>query len=205
MIYNNKFIWLHFPKVAGTKIEEIFKKYYSEDSSIYQDNVGILRYDNTAPWHDTIDQRKKYDENFSVGDRTVIVCIRKLSGWLKSRYNFEYKRTPGLPHNPNLLLEGKFLEATGFLNNSDQYIANYLPPSLFKHNVEFIRMENFEHDLKKIFSKFIDVSIIPDDEFFKKSNTSENFLPQEILQQLKVNDFSLTSPKWFKLEKKIYE
>jgi len=38
MIISDKFIWLYFPKCSGTRIEFIFKKYYSEEevfSKIY--------------------------------------------------------------------------------------------------------------------------------------------------------------------------
>ena len=53
MIYNKEFIWLHFPKAAGTKVEQIFERYYSSDSSIHQDDIKQLRPDGTAPWHDS--------------------------------------------------------------------------------------------------------------------------------------------------------
>jgi len=205
MIYNEKFIWLHFPKVAGTKIEEIFKKYYSEDRTICQDDIKKLRGNGTAPWHDSIKERITYDPSFEIKDKTIIVCIRKLNGWLKSRYNFEYKRTSKLPHDPNLLLQCKFYEATGFLNNADYYIENYLPYTLFKNNrVEFIRMENFESDFKRVFGKFIDINLIPNGEFQRKSNASTNYLSEDLSTKLKQTDLSLFSPKWSALERKIY-
>ena len=185
MIYNKEFIWLHFPKAAGTKVEQIFERYYSSDSSIHQDDIKQLRPDGTAPWHDSIKERESYDPSFKSENKTIIICIRKLKGWLKSRYNFEYKRSSYLEHNPENLLRGKFYEATGYLNEADQYIRNFMPAELFQsNNVVFIRMENFEEDFRKIFGNFIDVSKVPSSEFKKKSNSSVNYLSNDLLSNL---------------------
>ena len=103
MIYSNNFVWLHFPKCAGTKIENLFRTYYSHDKGIHQDIVET-RIDPLATWHDTIESREKRDPGFILGDRTIICSFRRLPAWLESRYSYEVRRSPQLDHRPKLLL-----------------------------------------------------------------------------------------------------
>jgi len=198
MIYNDKFVWLHFPKCAGTKIENLFKEYLSQQEGVFQDPVGI-NLDPTVAWHDSIAEREARDPDFSLGDRTVICSIRKLPGWLVSRYNFEFKRTPDLPHQPERLLDGKFLEATGYENHADYYIERYLPKTLLKSGkIRFLRTEFFEEDFKSIFGEFLDISTIPDTEYQKSANKSESHVPALIKEEMnsKLKSIYQKSPQW---------
>ena len=137
MIYSDNFLWLHFPKCAGTKIEHLFSKYYSHDRGIYQDIVDPSLHPD-ASWHDSIADREARDQAFSLGERIVICSFRRLPTWLQSRYSFEHGRSPQLDHRPELLLEGKFLEPNGVVNHADLYAKKYLPEGiLYSGKVRF--------------------------------------------------------------------
>src|SRR5215211_1142207 len=116
MIYADDFVWLHFPKCAGTKIERLFKTYYSSDKRIFQDTVDP-KIDPQATWHDSVSDREKRNPHFTLGKRIIICSFRRLPSWLESRYSFEVQRSPELNHRPELLLEGKFLEHGGYQNH----------------------------------------------------------------------------------------
>jgi hypothetical protein len=206
MIYSKAFVWLHFPKCAGKKIEKLFEKYFTNHPDIYQDPVGIKK-DPSVAWHDSIAQRKKRDQNFSLGKKDIICSIRKLPSWLESRFNFEYHRSPDLPHKPERLLEGYFLEARGYENHADYYMKKYLPESILnKRNVRFIRTEFFEADFKSIFGDYLDISIIPEYEYNRKVNTSQKALPDKVLKLLYSNQAALYKkcPYWNYVENKAY-
>lgn len=184
MIYNDKFVWLHFPKCAGFKIESIFKTYFNNEKDLIQDPVG-LKYDPDVSWHDSIHQRSKRDMSFVLGERTVICSFRNLPSWLISRYNFEFSRSPDRKHDPELLLEGKFLEVNGYQNHADNYAKKYLPPEILETgNIKFIRVEYFKEDFRSIFGKFIDVSKIPESELESRVNKSEQYLSEAIINEL---------------------
>jgi hypothetical protein len=205
MIYSENFIWVHFPKIAGTKIEEIFKKYYSDVEDISQDIVGEVRTDGSQPWHDSIADRLKYDPSFKLEGKKIIVCIRRLPNWLISRYNFEVERSKSLPHSLDELCESRFLEANGYLNQADYYIKKYLPKHfLDKPELTFIRMENFEEDFKSAFKDVIDLDLIPKGIFQKKSNVSKNHIDSTWLDDEKIRRMYATSPFWTAIEKLAY-
>ncbi len=184
MIYSKDFVWLHFPKCAGTKVANLFKKYFANQADIHQDPRGP----NAGPevlWHDSIAEREERDPSFKLGSRRIICSFRTLPAWLESRYNFSVKMRPDFPHRPELLLEGKFYEAIGIQNHADYYVNKYLPQSLLKTgDVWFIRTEFFKSDFKTIFGQFLDISKIPEWEYSEKVNTTEMHLPIEIKKQL---------------------
>lgn len=207
MIYSDDFVWLHFPKCAGTKIENIFLKYFLEQDEIIQDLVGIKK-DPLIKWHDSISVREKRDLSFKLGERVIIFPIRKLPSWLESRYNFEVNRNPHLSHEPELLLKGNFLESNGYMNQADCFIKSFLPESVLDSTqLKFIRMEYFEMDFKNIFGKYIDLSKIPDKEYSQKVNTSQNYIPERIRRELRdsKNNVYDYCPYWKKVEELAYQ
>lgn len=202
MIVGEKFIWLHFPKNAGTKIENIFRKYI-QHTSIVQDNLDLR----DGHWHDSIIERNHKNLKFSSASKKIIVCVRKLQPWLISRYNFEVMRSPQLGHDYTRLLRGLFLEESGFENHADYYIDKYMPDlQLNIDNYEFIRIENFELDFMSVFSKYIDVESIPRSEFKNKENSSKMFIPEEFIHHMSSNiqDVYNSCPLWSKMEKLVY-
>lgn len=204
MIYNDKFVWLHFPKCAGTKIENIFNTYFSNQVNLHLDPVGVKN-DPTIGWHDSISEREAKNKGFKLGGRDVVVSVRRLPSWLVSRFCFELKRSPGLPHNKQNLLEGRFLEANGYENNADYYMHKYIPEQIFASNkVLFLRTEFFEEDFKAIFSNYVDIDIIPNDVYRTHVNSSESCLPVEFVKKINSSDYSEAAPYWCKVEKMAY-
>ena len=206
MIYNEKFVWLHFPKCAGTKIEHLFAEYFSNQAGLFQDHFTIDK-DPSVSWHDSIADRKKRDHSFEPGSRIIVCSFRRLANWLESRYNFEYLRSPKLPHRPEQLLEGRFLESTGYNNHADYYVKKYLPEEVLgTGRVRFLRTEFFESDFKSIFGDYMDISIIPDEKFKKKVNVSKTCLPDDIREQLYVKSRNIyeACPYWQRVEALAY-
>jgi len=205
MIIHEKFIWLHFPKCAGTKIEHLFAKYLSNLPSVVQDVIDPA--DHSASWHDSIADREARDTNFHLGDRVVICSIRQLPSWLESRYSFEKKRNPHLPHQPQDLLEGKFLEGDGYKNHADYYPRKYLPEALLNSGkIRFIRTEFFQKDFTSVFGDYLDLSTIPESEYASKENASTRALPPDVKTALYNNEalYSLC-PYWKKCEALAYK
>lgn len=195
MIYSDDFVWLHVPKCAGTKIEKMFEKYYTDNKEIHQDPIG----GSVVLWHDSVSERETRDPNFYLANRTVVCSIRRLPSWLISRYNYEVQRSPALAHRPERLLIGRFLEQRGSENHADAVIKKYLPESILSSSkVRFIRTEFFEIDFKSVFGDYVDISLIPDSEFGVKENSSRNFVSPKTRKALYDNLSSLyqACPYW---------
>ena len=206
MIYNDKFVWLHLPKCAGSKTEQLFEEYFKEEDGVFQDIVDPET-DPLISWHDTIAEREARDKGFKLSDRTVICQFRRLPAWLESKFNFEIFRDPKLVFKPELLLEGKFPESNGHINHVDKYIYKWLPKKILDSpNLKFIRTEHFESDFKSVFSDFIDISRIPDWEYGQRVNKSTSILPFDIKQELYNNKQELykSCPRWGLVEKMVY-
>ena len=205
MIYNSEFIWLHFPKCAGTKIETIFRKYFSNRSDIHQD-PSTIDLDPEVKWHHTIAARTQYDPAFRLDDRVLICCFRKLPHWLESRYNYEVQRNPQFAHDPMLLLKGQFLGPDGTIRSADTLAKSYLPPRILTyHRLRLIRTEFFESDFKRAFGELIDISAIPETEFSQKSNRSRPALTQSLHATLSSSpDVYAHCPYWTQIEKSLY-
>lgn len=212
MIYNDKFLWLHVPKCAGTKVERIFKQYLSGDETVRQDLIShkLLNEGSTKifNWHDSILDRATASPGFRLDGRVVVSSFRRLPTWLISRYNYEVKRSPDLPHNPEFLLEGKFLERSGRLNHADAVINKYLPnPLLLYAKVRFLRVENFKDDFVGIFGDYMDLSGLDTNALEEKENESvTNFIPDQIRNEILHTDIAYKHcPKWRRMEKMAYK
>jgi hypothetical protein len=204
MIISPKFIWLHFPKCAGTKIEYLFAKYLSHIPGVTQDVIDPS--DSSASWHDSIADREERDAGFQLGNRAIICSYRQLPSWLESRYSFEKKRSPRLPHQPQDLLEGRFLEWDGYRNHADYYPKKYLPEALLNSGkVRFIRTEFFQKDFISVFGDYLDLSAIPEKEYASKENSSTSALPPNVKTAL-YNHKTLYNlcPYWKKCETMAY-
>jgi hypothetical protein len=206
MIYSDTFVWLHFPKCAGSKIESIFKKYFSEDKNIYQDVIDPIK-DPWASWHDSIDARVKRDANFSWDNKIIITGFRKLPEWLLSRYSYEVQRSPHLNHDLKLLCDAKFFEQNGEISTPDNYASFYLPPKILScGRLKYIRNEYFEKDFKNIFGKLIDLSKVPDSEYASYVNISKNndkdYIASEIFKS--IDNIYSCCPYWRMIEEIAY-
>jgi hypothetical protein len=103
-------------------------------------------------------------------------------------------------------MQGKFLERNGNLNHADRYIEKYLPEELLNSGkVKFLRTEYFQQDFAELFGQYLDVSVIPQNEYAGRVNASRNFLPQHILNALHSNQkVYIKCPKWRDVEALAY-
>lgn len=201
MIYNDEFVWLHFPKNAGTKVEKLFARYYADDRSIVQDDLSRM----DGHWHHTVRERERKDPRFSLGERQIIVCTRRLPSWLISRYSFEVARTPELPHDADMLFEGRFLEQGGYLNHADNYVNRYVN-EVDPKRVRFIRVERFRDDFLNVFGDYVDTGRIPKREFDSRVNQSGRVLDKSFEKRLLADGEALYRhcPKWHRFELEAY-
>ncbi len=208
MIYNREFVWVHFPKTAGTKTEKIFKKYFSDQHQIHQDPVGLKK-DPSMGWHDSVYGRESKDSDFRLGDRYVLIGTRRLIPWLASKFLFVMKRAPSLDYDKGLLLEGNFLHANGQLSHVDSYIENWMPESLrLGHGrILYIRQENFAEEFCQVFGKFLDLSKVSSDFLEKRVNATDSLESIEMCNFLYKHRESIYSncPEWSKLESIVYK
>ncbi|WP_250459785.1 hypothetical protein [Microbulbifer litoralis] len=186
-------------------MEDIFNKYFSDRKDIVQDSIDGN--DSNSFWHDGISDRERRDPSFSVGDREVVICVRRLRSWLVSRFNYEKKRSPSIPHDYSYLLEGRFYESSGYLNHADYYVEKYFSDVRHKaKNIRFLRVENFSDDFREIFGAHVDVDLIKNDILSSKNNKSHNSIPDSFLAEMKLglSDLYERCPRWKELETLAY-
>ena len=206
MIWNDHFVWLHLPKCGGSFIESVFRRYFSDRRSIRQDVID-LSLDPDISWHDSIKTRERRDRGFRVGDRTVIVPIRRLPTWLISIYNYEYGRNPQFDHRPSRLLQGRFMNHRGCEVSADALINHYVPSELAESGrLRLVRLEYLEMDFRAIFGQFVNVSRVPSSEFSRKVNASTNHVPEPIRLKLLYDHDELYQlcPAWASIERLAY-
>jgi hypothetical protein len=157
--------------------------------------------------HESVADQEGRSFLFQLGERTIICSFRRLPSWLKSRYSFEYQRSPHLPHIPERLLEDRCLETDGTLSHAEYYVHKYLPDDILTSNpVRFLRTEYFETDFKTIFGEFLNIFHISDSKFSRKVNVSQKYLPRIIKKKLYKSPEQIYShcPSWQKIKALTY-
>ena len=209
MIYSDQFIWLHFPKMAGSAVERIFRSRFRWDRSIVRDRVSplMVRLRLVEPvWHDSIAERASRQAGFSAAGKTVICGMRRLPDWLYSRHMFEVQRSPNLPHRIDRLIEGRFLEHTGAIGFADDYMRKYLPPEIFASgDVRIIRVEHFYDDFLDAFGDFLNADRIPARDFVRMRNQTRVSDPQarQVISSHLARVYE-SCPYWAEVESRFY-
>lgn len=189
MIEHERFVYIHFPKTAGSKLGEIL-------GSI----PGAIQ--NPEHHHYSIEDRKRSDPSWDVGDRTVVIGFRRLPSWLLSRYSFEAYRSPDRHQDPHLLETGRFIEQNGQLGYADWYALKWISPDTYKsYNIKFLRQEHLAEDFKSIFSDVIDTSTI---DLGTKVNSAKPDIEGASAIALNQANIYRTCPYWAGLEFIIY-
>lgn len=195
MVVADKFIWMHFPKCAGTELEHVLRSL----------NIDGAKFDPIDPdniiWHHTLQQRIYYDNNFSVGNRDVVCCFRRLPYWILSRVHFEYQRGGRIPSR-KMFVKGYFYENDGALDFADNYVARYM-----EGVTKWIRTEHLVSDFVDIFSKYVDLANVNVKKLFNgKNRTLIPYIKNLSFYFSSKNIRSLyaSNPQWAKLEKMIY-
>lgn len=196
MVISPEFVWLHFPKCAGSFTEKLLRNFLSSDP-VYQfdpiDPANVI-------WHQDIKQREKY-ANISLSGKDVICNFRRLPFWMISRIVYEQNRSGHVTPKEMYRL-GKFLEFDGRENHVDRYVVKYTKPGI-KH---WLRVEYLEQDFIEVFSKyFVFDPRIVSNSIKTKINASgwngdiNNWFDEEDLITL-----YKSCPKWTEIETNIY-
>ena len=163
MIIGENFVWLHFPKCAGTFTERLLRQHVGEDTTIKFDPIDP----NNVIWHQSVAQREEMSKT-DLSNKDTICNFRRLPHWIISRVMFEEKRSGNIAKK-ELYTTGRFLEYNGLRSSADAYVKLYTGRKI--HN--WIRVENLEGDFIKVFSKYIKLKSSPaPSSFSKKVNTS---------------------------------
>jgi hypothetical protein len=209
LIHTDRFIWLHFPKTAGTAVERIFKRYFRRDRSVRCDVVShlLVQLGFAQPlWHDSLADRKNRQPGFSWSGKAIICGMRRLPDWLYSRHTFEMQRSPGLAHRPENLLAGRFFEQTGALGFADDYMRKYLPLDIIESGaVRIIRVEHFQQDFLSAFRNFIPVERIPARDFTIMRNRTRirDDNARQLIQSNREQIYN-SCPYWAEVESRLY-
>lgn len=196
MIIGTDFVWLHFPKCAGTFTEKLIRS--------IDDGTNNIEYDPIDPenviWHQNINERENLTGN-RLREKRIISNFRRLPFWVISRIQFEKNRS-GREVNHDLYRMGCFFESNGNINLADRYLSIYGSPCV-NH---WIRVEHLKEDFNSVFSEYLSYDLNRYENFFdRKINASgwegsiKDWFDYEDLVAL----YS-TNPNWARLENRLY-
>jgi len=196
MIIGEDFVWLHFPKCAGTAVELALR-------TLLADRPGV-RFDPIEPsnviWHHTIAEREWYDPSFSLGKRRVICCFRQLPTWVLSRVHFEAARGPD--HRTvtrKMLMKGVIYERDGKLSNADVYAEKYSSPRVDR----WVRAEHLAEDLSAAFA--LDPDAVQKALIRKNAGRIDYLKPLSFwFTKRELSNLYDASPTWTRIEKEVY-
>ena len=196
MIIGKDFVWLHFPKCAGTSTEFLLRKAIPPALEVQFDPIDPAN----VIWHHDIEQREKYLGN-SLSGKDVICNFRRLPNWIISRIRYEQRRT-GQIVLKEVYCKGNFFEQNGFENHADNYVRKYTK----KEVTYWLRVEYLQEDFVNVFSKYfnLDNSYIAES-FLKKKNSSD--WDGDIYKWFEKDDLKTlysSCPRWAALELEIF-
>lgn len=147
MIVGPGFIWLHFPKCAGTETEAILRRLFGQDPALAFDAVAPGRIN----WHHAIPERQRAVPGFAVAGRAVICNIRRLPAWLLSRVHSGLVRAPEHGVTREMLLRGCFPRHDGHILSADDLMRRYTAHPV----THWIRTEHFAADFRTAFAPYL--------------------------------------------------
>jgi hypothetical protein len=187
MVVSETFVWLHFPKCAGTETEAALRLSPSPMTFDELDPKNII-------WHQNVTARERHDPTFQVGGRHVICNFRRLATWIGSRTNFARLQRPDLEPTRSMMVQGEFYEANGSTRSADAYVQLYSPGV-----TRWIRTENFDSDFAHAFGDLIE---LPPAWAFQKRNSYQYERPSFTSDELR--QLYGSNPGWAALERELY-
>lgn len=164
MIIGEDFVWLHFPKCAGTFTEKLLKQVVPVGQLIEFDPIDP----NNIIWHQNVPQREKMTK-VDLSSKNIICNFRRLPGWIISRIIYEKERS-GYVATKELYSVGNFLNENGVQRNADSIVRRYTTRRI-NH---WIRTENIEEDFIRVFSKYIKFTpSLDSSDFQRRVNSSD--------------------------------
>jgi hypothetical protein len=194
MIIGQNFIWLHFPKCAGTFTENLLKANFSNDSTVMFDKLDPQN----VIWHQNVGQREK-KINQDLSGKNVICNFRRLPSWILSRANYESSRS-GFTAPRELILKGQFFDNLGKISTADFVLAKYTEREV-QH---WIRVEYLNTDFYSAFSHYLDVGIICSLEVFTNKINKSIPTGDQHFNQEEIRGLYQSNPLWTSLESRLY-
>lgn len=195
MIMTRDFVWLHFPKCAGTEVAAVLEGLRIPGAACDPiDPANVI-------WHHTIAQRQAYDPGFSVAGREIICCFRRLPNWLLSRVYFEFQRS-GLIPTREMFVRGQFYDINGVASNADYHAGGYSPGV-----TRWIRTEHLVEDFVSAFSPHVDLAGVDAAALFTRRNATAYPHVKRLefyFTQAELDGLYATNPVWAGLEAAIY-
>ncbi len=196
MIIGPNFIWLHFPKCAGTRTEQVIRKYYGTDPTLRFDEINPDR----VIWHQSVREREEATGEDLRG-RRVICNIRRLPHWIISRVGYEGMRS-NISTPREMFVHGSFINRWKEIQNADTILSDFtiVPVDAW------IRVDHIVSDFSAAFAPVLDISGINlRREFARKSNEtkfSKESTPWFTSEEL--TTLYDSCPAWSALEKRLY-
>jgi len=196
MIISPGFVWLHFPKCAGTFTEKLLRKVALHDGTILFDPINPAK----VIWHQNVQQRERVT-GLSLSGRDVICNFRRLPHWMISRIQFENQRSGHVVLKDRYTL-GFFLDQEGIEKHADMILERYTE----KKVDHWIRVEYLSEDFFKIFSKYfaVDYEVV---ESFVKTKINTSGWDGDLSKWFGPEDLEMlyeSCPKWTALEMELY-
>jgi hypothetical protein len=165
VIIGPNFIWLHFPKCAGSHTEQVLRNCFYKNLGITQKILQLLAirdpeviFDPIDPknviWHENVLQREQRT-GINLDNKAIICNFRRLPSWMISRIQYEEKRS-GNKTTKDEYITGRLHEQNGSVNFADNYLKKYSSRPV----TSWIRTEYIRDDFEKAFSPFLDLSSV---------------------------------------------
>lgn len=196
MIVGDRFVWLHFPKCAGTEVSRVLEGLADRNPDLIADDRTLVNV------HDDIDSRLRLQPDAPLRGKDVIACFRRLPYWMLSRVHFGYFQNP--KHVPTRadIVAGRVFESDGHLSQADDYARRYTQNARF-----LLRTENIYDDFCAAFSGYLDFDPVRVRDAFTNRNASPLryipdirfwFTPSELAALYEA------APYWAMLERHLY-
>lgn len=196
MIIGASFIWLHFPKCAGTTTTSALLQNFQTDASIAFDDTS----QGEPIWHETIEERERRT-GVSLDGKNVMANIRRLPAYVISKIHYTESLNPEIRHTREHLLTGQFMEADGYNNSADNLLRHYNA----KNISHWIRTEHLKEDFISVFSQYLDLT--GKDLSGLSIRENSNDYSRDLAKWYSRRDMARLyrkNPLWAKLERRVY-
>jgi hypothetical protein len=196
MIIGNDFVWLHFPKCAGTFTERLLHKVVPPGLGVQFDPIDPAN----VIWHQNYFQRENYLRQ-SLSGKDVICNFRRLPSWIISRIKYEQERS-GQVVSKEAYSKGFFFEQNGTENHADNYVREYTKKTVSN----WLRVEYLHEDFINVFSKYFDLENKCVSEIFMNKVNASGW-DGNICKWFDKEDLKIlyeSCPKWAALELELY-
>lgn len=195
MIIGPDFVWLHFPKCAGTACQAALRILLAGRPDIHFDELNP----SNVIWHEPVFVRQQRDPTLDVSHRRIICNFRRLPSWLLSRVHYEVSRSARRAPTRAMLLKGCFYEQDGLINTPDKYLVYRTKPRVDT----WVRTEHLAEDLSAAFG--LEKHLVEQ----TLTTSNETVIPYVKSLAFWFSDEELCSlyaanPVWAELEKKVY-